>query len=161
MKNHYDKIIDIFYSDIVPSIIKGRTVVNDTAYYINYNVMIKEIPIAEINHDVPTLNIKNAEEFNNYLVKYVIKETEFLQDNYPIENLDEQIRYSLMNLFIDATSNDFNNPVEYLKLRISFLENDELNKEFSNYRTIYNLNDIDCYIAGNCRSAVNSICTCS
>ena len=32
----------------------------------------------------------------------------------------------LMNLFIDATSNDFNNPTEYLKTRISFLENVEI-----------------------------------
>lgn len=152
MKNLNDKIIDIFYSDIVPSVIKGRTVVDDTSYYINYNVVISGVSVSEINSDIPTLNIKNTEEFNKYLVKYIVKETEFLQENifvgdyYLAKNLDEQIRFSLMNLFIDATSNDFNNPVEYLKLRISFLENDSLSKEFSDYKSVYSFDDIDCHI---------------
>lgn len=152
MKNLNDKIIDIFYSDIIPTIIKGRTVVDDTSYYINYNVLISGIPVGEINPDIPTLNIKNAEEFNKYLIEYIKNETEFLQenifigDNYLSKDLDEQIRYSLMNLFIDATSNDLNNPVEYLKLRISFLENDTLNKEYKDWQTIYNLDDIDCHV---------------
>mgnify|MGYP003290978502 CR=1 FL=1 len=152
MRNLDEKIIDIFYSDIVPSVIKGRTVVDDTSYYINYNVVISGVSVSEINSDIPTLYIKNTEEFNKYLVKYIVKETEFLQENIFVgesnlhKNLDEQIRFSLMNLFIDATSNDFNNPVEYLKLRISFLENDSLSKEFSDYKSIYNFDDNDCHI---------------
>ena len=152
MKKLDDKIIDIFYSDIIPSIIKGRTVVDDTAYYINYNVLICGVPVCEINSDIPTLNIKNPKEFNDCLVRYIMKEVEFLQENIfvgnnnLIKNLDEQIRYSLTHLFIDATNNDFNNPIEYLKLRISFLENDNLKTEFINYKSIYNLDDINCHI---------------
>lgn len=147
-------IIDTFYNDIVPSIINGRTTVDGVSYHISYNVVISGHVVKEINSEIPTLMINNYDEFNNYLVMYVTKQLEFLKNNIFIsptsflleDEKNENIRYCLMNLFINATSYDFNNPIEYLKMRISFLDNECLYDKFDSYKKVVDLSDIDCHI---------------
>ena len=152
-ENIDDKIEDIFYTDIIPSIVKGKTTIDEVNYRTNYNVKILDKFVGDYNPDIPTLVIENVDEFNKYLVMYINKHSLFLhesdylrKDSFLLKDVNEQIRYSLMNLFINATSNDFNNPIEYLKNRISFFDNDLLYEKFPVYEKIYNLDDIDCHI---------------
>lgn len=153
MKNTDEKILDIFYSDIVPSIIKGKTTIDEVNYRVNYNVKISDKFIGDYNPDVPTLIIDNIDRFNKYLVMYINKHRQFLfdgkfirEDSFLLNDLNEQIRYSLMYLFVNATSNDFINPVDFIKLRISFLENDILYENFLVSNNLFELSDIDCHI---------------
>jgi len=147
-KDMSELITDTFYNDIVPSIITGRTIIDDITYHVNYNVMLDNKLLGNSNPDIPVLTIKNIDEFNKYLTIYIEKQLKFLSDNKftSISDIKERIRYCLMNLFINATSYDFNNPIDFLKLRISFLDNEMIKNNFLEYKNIYEFDDINCHI---------------
>ena len=73
------KTLDIFYNQIVEEAKKGR--INCFFYYniiFNTKVENKEY-LADINEDliIPTLDIKNKQEFDELLIKYVHKCLQF------------------------------------------------------------------------------------
>lgn len=133
-------ILGIFYNNIVPEAMNGR--VNCLSYY-NMAFSTKIVDenkrySCNINDDsvlIPTLMIKNKKEFDNLLIEYVNLALEFYDDS----NFDEEIinnklydkefgickeKVILSLLFANATLEDFNNPVEFLKKRIDFIYND-------------------------------------
>lgn len=133
------KTLDIFYNQIVEEAKKGR--INCFFYYniiFNTKVENKEY-LADINEDliIPTLDIKNKQEFDELLKKYVHKCLQFYDNkNYPEEILNDPLNKEKMIitlLFANATFEDFANPNEYLKRRINFLDNyiDFLNLGYS------------------------------
>ena len=128
----------IFYEGIVPEAMKGKINV-----FFNYSVAFSTniIPLNKVytcNIDsselqIPMLMIKDKEKFDELLTEYVYKALEYYDDS----NFYDEIKYSkyddknmickekliLVCLFANATTEDFNNPIDFLRKRISFMDN--------------------------------------
>lgn len=123
-------MIDIFYNEIINEARNGR-IDCFGIYNIIFNTNIEGNKIEAINSNpnliIPTLNISNKVEFDNVLQEYVIKAINFYDKNNFFEEIrdNETLKQkTLMTiLWSNATYEDFNNPVLYIKNRISFLEN--------------------------------------
>ena len=130
-------ILDIFYNHIVEEASNGR--VDCFVYYnIFFETYIDETDTritSLIQYDntlVPTLYIKNKALFDALLQKYVELSLAFYDDN----NFDEEIinrvdfeknktckeKVIMTLLWSNATYDDFQNPIEFLRKRIAFLE---------------------------------------
>lgn len=160
------EILSIFYNDIVPEAATGKV-----DCYINYNLIFNtKIPEMGIdivsNYDnsdllVPTLFIKNKQEFEDLLLLYVERALVFYDDSNFIEEIlsgeakgngisKEKVIMTL--LWSNATIDDFNNPCSYLKRRISFFELGDLERyersQIVGYSEILDAG-IGCYICEN------------
>ena len=138
-----NRVLEIFYNHIVKEAMTGRI---ECFLYFNmpFSTYIYETNEKYNCHFegseellIPTLIIKNKKEFNKYLIEYTNLALKFYSDNnFPEEIIDNQ-SYNLENfyrekmilttLWSNATVEDFGNPIEFLKKRISFLQNDTLN----------------------------------
>ena len=140
-------VLDIFYNYIVEEASNGR--VNCFVYYnILFETFIEETDTrvtSLIDYDntlVPTLYIKNKALFDELLKKYVELSLTF----YDNSNFDEEIinkedfdsyrvckeKVIMTLLWSNATYDDFQNPIEFLRKRIAFLESNigEISHEF-------------------------------
>lgn len=126
-------ILDIFYNEIIKEAALGKV----SSYFV-YNILFlteivdKRMEASDEYSEllIPTLRIKNKEEFDRLLVEYVITAKEFYgSENFPFENISEEeiekhkIKTIMTLMFSNATFEDFNNPCEFLKKRIDFLNN--------------------------------------
>lgn len=145
-------ILDIFYNHVIKEASTGR--INCFSYF-NILFFTKVIEddnyiksnINDENLYIPTLTIKNKNEFNKYLVEYVLTAMDFYSDdnfdkeilNYKSYNNDTKIckeKVILTLLWSNATIEDFNNPIQFLKRRIEFMENNMEIKENIGYSDI-------------------------
>ena len=137
--NRRDKILDIFYKNIIPeaqigrinclnyyNVIFGTRIIDENKYY--------ESLIDEAGLLVPVLMIKNKALFDKLLVEYVDKAMDFYdRENFDEDILDDKIydkrdqicqeKVILAMLFANATSDDFENPISFLRRRIQFFDN--------------------------------------
>lgn len=132
-------ILDIFYDNIVKEAQKGRI---DCFFY--YNIIFSTYLVEDnIKYEadssysdllIPTLCIKDKEKFDLLLVEYVNKCLEFYDDSnfasevisgeyYDDDNKISKEKVILALLFANATIEDFADPIEFLRKRISFMEN--------------------------------------
>lgn len=139
----HNLVLDIFYNEIINEAQNGKI---DAYFMMNlvFNTIIenKTITIAQTQQDdiiVPTLKITNKNLFNYLLVEYVHKamktyhEKDFVflidvEQFYPKDNLEEikhkyLIKYIIGTLFANASYIDFEDPITFLKNRISMLDN--------------------------------------
>lgn len=139
-------ILDIFYKNIVPEATTGR--INCLTYYnIVFSTKILEedkeysCHLDNSNLLIPTLMIKNKGEFDALLSEYVYLAMKFYDDtnfdeeilNYRIYDEENRIckeKVILSLLFANATIEDFNNPIQFLRRRINFI--------YSNISSDYN-----------------------
>ena len=131
-------VTKIFYEEIVPEAMVGRVSV-----YFDFSVAFST-KIVEDNTKypcnirvpgaiIPTLIIKNKELFDSLLNEYVIKAMDFYDDNSFYEEilnyknkdgiLVGKEKLILMQLFTNATVDDFNDPISFLRKRIAFIDN--------------------------------------
>ena len=133
-------VLDIFYENIVPEATAGR--INCLTYYnIAFSTKIVEENkeyCCEIDNDnllIPSLIIRDKEEFDSLLVQYVDLAMKFYDDNnfeeeilnYYVYDKEKKIckeKVILSLLFANATVEDFENPNEFLRKRINFIYND-------------------------------------
>ena len=133
-------ILDIFYNQIIDEASRG-----EIDAYFKYNIMFSTHIVdknfkKDISSDlkkryfVPTLVIKNKEEFDRLLCDYIELASKFYTDfdNFYSRISDEvnvgdkellRIKTLFVNLFSNATEEDFNNPCEFLRKRIDFINN--------------------------------------
>ena len=108
-----NKITSIFYGQVIPEAATGH-VECFFRYNMPFNTNVEGRMIkAKVKEQlfVPTLMIRNQIEFDNLLTEYVNKAMEFYNDS----ELDEKAIMTL--LWSNATSEDFQDPVIYLKKR--------------------------------------------
>lgn len=136
-------ILDVFYNVLIKEAMVGR-VDCYFKYNIRFDTKIISSNLDYIGNDnnsllVPTLLIKNKEEFDKLLVEYVEKAMEFYgDDNFCDEVIDSNYyddelgiskeKVIMTMLWSNATIEDFNDPCKFLKKRISFFELGELEK---------------------------------
>lgn len=138
-----NRILDIFYNYIIK---EAQTGTIDC--FLNFNMPFNTYIYEENKkytcnfigqHDllIPTLIINNKEEFDKYLIEYTITALNFYKrNNFPEEILDNKMynekhicpeKMILTTLWANATVEDFQNPVNYLKRRIAFFQNKQEN----------------------------------
>ena len=142
MNNIGDKMVDIkriFYEKIIPEATLGK--IKALVYYgvvFNTNI-VEDNKYYKCNIDnpdilIPTLIIKDKELFDKLLEEYVIKALDFYDNNNFYDEILDYKMYDekdmvckekviLAYLFANATSEDFNNPVAFLRKRIDFIDN--------------------------------------
>lgn len=130
-------ILDIFYNYVVKEAASGR--VNCNFYYnILFETRIEETHEyikSDVNYEnilIPVLIIKNKQEFDELLIKYVERAKSFYDKTYyRLEDLLPEIKDEfkvceekvlLTLLWSDATFDDFQDPINFLRKRIAFLE---------------------------------------
>ena len=149
-------ITKIFYESIIPEATIGKMNV-----YFFYSVAFSTKIVEEkkyykckVDMDdvlIPTLIIKDKETFDRLLCEYVAKALKFYDDNNFYEEIlnynkydnKEMIckeKYILMHLFSNATIEDFNNPISFLRKRIEFIDNHKDEKVNLGYSDILDAN---------------------
>lgn len=126
-------ILNIFYDEIVKEASCGQI-----QSYFTYNIIFstniedKENFLVDVNYNgtlIPTLYIKDKQEFDKLLIEYVDNASVF----YPSEEFSDldvgddfehqKIKTILALLFSNATYEDFNDPCAFLRKRINFMNN--------------------------------------
>lgn len=139
MKND---IIDIFYNSIIPEASNG-SIDCFMYYHICFNSLIegKLIEGSSPSYiDVPLLEIRNKNEFNDLLVDYVQLALDFYDDHYFFDEVlsgeyrtnknklcKEKVLMTL--LWSNATIEDFQEPCRFLRRQKAYLENNFLTEE--------------------------------
>ena len=122
--------ISQFYDEIITGASKGKIVFKDGSHLnIVFNTKIYEDNKEYIYEDetkkgivVPTLIIKNKRAFNEALEEYVEEAYDYYNDDYD-EEIDATPLLISATLFVDATTEDFNDPVNYIKRKTEFIRN--------------------------------------
>ena len=134
------ELLDLFYGVIVPEAAMGKINILFNNYGILFNtkiVELKKVCANKIDNKeimVPTLVIKNKELFDDLLDEYVKLAKEFYDDSNFLEEIirrkatDKKEMVSkekaiITHLFANMTWEDFNNPCNFLKRRIDFINN--------------------------------------
>ena len=137
-------IFDVFYNVLIKEASVGR-VDCYFIYNIRFDTKILEDNVEIIGNDnidnllVPTLIIKNKQEFNELLNRYVSLALDFYDElsycdeicssNYKDNDLGVSKEKLIMTLLWgNATAEDFNDPCNYLRRRIAFFELGNLEK---------------------------------
>lgn len=119
---------ELFFGEIVKEAKIGKV----NAAYITYNIkfdVVYERKKLKSDHMHPILYIENKEQFLDMFTVYV---NEILK-KYDLKKIDrEYIKFFLIYIFLNATYNDFENPIIYISRYISFLND----KTFENYNDI-------------------------
>lgn len=127
-------MINIFYDEIIKEASLGRVYtyykdnIDNIPYNIVFNTVIEEDNInytykkENNNLFIPTLVIRNKLLFNTLLEKYLILSLEFYSNDNYIEN-ENKIKKILTLLWSNATYEDFNEPINFLRKRIDFFNN--------------------------------------
>ncbi|MEG2621196.1 MAG: hypothetical protein RSA10_03855 [Bacilli bacterium] len=127
-------ISKIFFEEIIPEVIHEGFFANDVFGAVSFNTNIVELGKFYGNQTAknpkPVLVIKNVENFSNVLEQYVNKALPFYfnKSSFSHDDIKETLGYAFSN----ATYYDFSNPVEYLKIRTAFLD-DNLPNEKKTY----------------------------
>lgn len=127
-------MINIFYNEIIKEASTG-SVDADITYNILFNTVIPEKDInikSNIKKDnvlIPTLYIKNKELFDELLSTYLDLALNFYNDNNYYKDTTEnkfnyyKVKTIMAILWSNATYEDFNDPINFLRRRISFFKN--------------------------------------
>ncbi len=113
-----------FYDKTIYDACKGSTLIHGSLCHIGYNTIVPSMNLELLNPAeeamFPTLVITNKKVFDELLTKYISIAKYYYKD----ENLNESELLSL--LFVDATLDDFNNPIKYISKKINFIMDNTL-----------------------------------
>lgn len=132
-----DEILDRFYHVLLPSVSSGKGAVID-GFFFNASFSTSDC-IGDKEVDIPVIDIKDKDEFNQALVSYVSSMLSFLERYPKLQDIDyvyfrgnteAMIDASLLNVWFNATEEDFRNPVEFLNKRKAFLDNMDCINEY-------------------------------
>lgn len=136
-----DYILNIFYNEVIPEAATGRV---DCYFYRNvlFNSNIEDNLIKSNKYEnvlKPTLMIKDKTEFDKILIQYV-ETAQKIYHKYPDDDVTfkDYLKEIMTTIWSNATVEDFNNPITFLKRRIKFINDDKL--DYQNYKigTIFN-----------------------
>lgn len=136
-----DDILNIFYSEVIPEASTGRV---DCYFYRNvlFNTNIDNNLIKSNKYEnvlKPTLMIKNKTEFDKALVQYV-ETAQKIYHKYPDDDITfkDYLKEIMTTVWSNATVEDFNNPIAFLKRRIKIINDDNFNYQNHKIGTIFN-----------------------
>lgn len=140
-------ILEIFYKEIVPELKleKGKIKIHDNPYYFPFSILTNEkkessllfdfLRNDDLSFDPPVLIIRDKENFDFLLVEYIKQQVQFLNEEENLrrylvlccgESIHNQIKYLLLLVWKNATSEDFINPQIFLNRRIQFFTREDI-----------------------------------
>lgn len=147
-----NRCLDIFYNNIIKEALNGR-IDSYFMYNVIFNTNIENKQIYNVNSNygdiiIPTLTINNKKQFDDLLIEYVnvclnyyddsFFEEEILNDKLYDDNKTCKEKTILALLFANATIDDFKEPCDFLRRRISFIENTRLDSINIGYSELLN-----------------------
>ena len=157
----------IFYEGIVPEAMQGKINVyfNYSVAFSTYIVPSNKKYVCKLDNqelEIPMLVIKDKELFDKWLTLYVYKALDFYDDGnfydeikygkYDDKNMICKEKLILVCLFANATVEDFNDPINFLRKRINFMNNHSNEKRPLGYSDDLKAN-IDVII---CKDTINN-----
>lgn len=119
---------EIFY-ELISEAMNGKVIIDGEDWNIGFNTIIyrnnsEEMYINERN--ITTLVIKDEERFFKLLEEYVLLEMEFDRKYYKIytDIIRNKMKAIITYLFVNANTEEFLNPLDLLRRKISFLKDD-------------------------------------
>ncbi len=119
---------EIFY-ELIKEASQGNIIIDGEEWPIGFNTIIYEDSkekVSFIGNNLSLLRITNEEAFFNALEEYISLELE--KNRRAIPFLDQtghsHIKYLISYLFVNASTEEFTNPIPFIKRRIEFLQND-------------------------------------
>ncbi|MDD3304608.1 MAG: hypothetical protein PHT75_00560 [Bacilli bacterium] len=159
-----NNILDMFFKNVLPSIAEGELKVEDATYNIRFNTAVlvdgKYKNMTDYyNPELPTMTIKNIEQFSSYLLEFINEITnrnmKWCTPYIDVSTKEAEIKYFLSIIWCNMTANDFQDPQYYLKRYISFLRDETfknlnitcgpVEKLNNNYLTVSNIEEAACY----------------
>ena len=113
---------EIFY-ELINEAKDAKVSIDNDEWPIGFNTNIEELYVGSDNN-LSTLVIKNKEEFFKYLEIYVNKELKLNRRHAFFSQDDDkcQLKSIMVYLFVNMSTEDFLNPVQCLRKRIAFLD---------------------------------------
>lgn len=149
-----DDIINIFYNELLPEVASNDSVtIGDWKFNVNFST--SENKNKSINNNDVVINIRDKTLFNEALINYVKAMIEHIITNEKLKNIDylffdgnmhDMLKSCLLNVWYNATEEDFKDPIFYLKLRTNFInDNISLSSIGKTYksREIQSLNNLE------------------
>lgn len=115
-------IRNLFIS-VAKEAIDAKVTFEDETWPFAFNTKLEKEEYSK-NDYFPTIIIKNEDEFFRLLEIYVNKTLESGRRLPYFKTRSDQIRFIISYLFVNATTEEFNNPIELLNKHIAFLEDD-------------------------------------
>lgn len=137
------KILDAFYKKILPQASSENKVcvggfLFDASFCLSSQV--EEIS----NENIPVIQIHNQDWFDKALIHYTENMISFLQQYPKLQkydyvyfegDIDSIVEAAVLNVWFNATEEDFRNPEVFLEQRSKFLNDEVLNQEYLKKRT--------------------------
>ncbi|MGM9834805.1 MAG: hypothetical protein ACI31M_03415 [Bacilli bacterium] len=119
-------IREIFF-ELIKEAKNGKVLIDKDNYYVGFNTNINDEIIEYNEHNTVELFISNLELFMDKMQEYISLELELKRKsiNY-IKNLRDYVKFLMMYLFVNATTEDFRNPVNYIEKYINYLRDNTL-----------------------------------
>ncbi len=117
---------EIFY-ELIQEASQGKVIIDNEIWPIGFNTKFEALNKGIMNNfseQFPTLIIKEEEKFFQVLNEYVLLELSLKHKTFTfVKNTKKNnIKFILAYLFVNASTQDFLNPITYIKRRISFLQ---------------------------------------
>lgn len=116
---------EIFY-ELIKEAKDGYVVIDNQRWPIGFNTIIHDDEVEETNYNeknMSTLVIKNKHVFFNLLEEYLITELNKNRRCIAFSDDDEKnhVKFLITYLMVNASTEDFINPIQYIKRNIDFL----------------------------------------
>lgn len=135
------EILDAFYHKIIPQASSSGKVVID-GFVFNSSFCLSS-QVEDIRDDrMPVIQIRDKDRFDKALVQYTESMLQFLEQNKELQkcdylyfegNKEAIIEAAVMNVWFNATEEDFREPIRFLEYRNHFLTDITCNLECDNF----------------------------
>lgn len=138
------KILDIFYHKVLPAAGSSQGITIDGFLFNASFILDSQVNDYE-DYSHPVIQVKDKEKFNLALVQYTKSMLNFFEKYPQLKNidyvyfqgdLDNMIEAATLNVWFNATEEDFRNPISFLEQRKNFLDDFSCMEEYhKQYRT--------------------------
>ncbi len=136
------RILDFFYQTVVPAAASSQPIfIDGWKFFVDFDTRVLDDNInrysPENTQGGVTLLIKDKERFNAVLVEYCLKMIEHINKHEELQQIDylyfagdvdSMLQAVLLNVWFNATEEDFNDPIHFLYQRVDFLDNEFCNE---------------------------------
>ncbi len=119
-------MIEKIFLELIKEAAEGEVIIAGESWPIAFNTYIEDknnYSFYKNEYNLSSLIIENRKEFIELLTEYIMLELTSLRKipKYLLDDEENKIKYIMAYLFVNATVDDFVKPCEFIKRRMSFL----------------------------------------
>lgn len=119
-------IKEIFF-EVIKEAKNAKVLLDNEEYYVGFNTNINNEIIEYNEFNNASLYINDLELFMSKIEEYILLELELKRKSIKyIKNSRDYIKSLIMYLFVNATTEDFRNPINYIEKYINYLKDNTL-----------------------------------